>query len=65
MTSPRCLRAHFGVATEAPGVGKILEKDLIEPGDIRGSTREPSAPFSISGATGAIFNDFTSCRCFS
>lgn len=54
MTSRWCLRAHFGVATRAPGVGKKLEKDLIEPGDIRASTGEPSAPFSISVATGAF-----------
>lgn len=51
-----CLRAfqaasesNSGVAAEAPGVGKILEKDLIEPGQIRHSLGVPSAPFWEGG----------------
>lgn len=37
--------SNFGVAAEAPGVGKILEKDLIEPGQIMHGLRVPSTPF--------------------
>lgn len=45
------------MAAGAPGVGKILEKDLIEPGQIRHSLGAPPAPFVGMGR--AIFgNEF-------
>lgn len=43
---------HFGVAEEASGVGKILEKDLIEPGQMRARL---GVPFSLQ----QLLNDFT------
>lgn len=38
---------HVGVAEEASGVGKILEKDVIEPGQMRARFGVPSVPFSL------------------
>lgn len=35
------------VWAEASGVGEILEKDLIEPGQMRARLGEASAPFSL------------------
>lgn len=40
-------RLPGNVWAEASGVGEILEKDLIEPGQMRARLGEPSAPFSL------------------